>query len=151
MSYSSTLRKETADFPKTTKAYQISPAPLACYILRQSRKLGIKRESGNKYRYEGKNVCKWKVVIWTNTAPKLFSTKKIGPSGMHHVLRYISLSNHERKNTFSMAVVRQALMYLRAVSDVFQLKIFWAEVPFCLFLQVNFVSFCCILNDQKYA
>jgi len=81
------LRKETAFSPETTKAYQISPGPLASYFLRQSRKLGIKHESGNTYIYEEKNVCKWKIVIRTNTAPKLFSTKKVGPSGMYNVFR----------------------------------------------------------------
>jgi hypothetical protein len=51
--YSSMLRKETAGSPETPKAYQISPGPLACYFLRQNRKLGIKHESGNK---QEKNV-----------------------------------------------------------------------------------------------
>ena len=90
-------------FPRNTKGVSNLSRSLACYFLRRSRKLGLSMSHATSTVMGGKNVCKWRVVIWKNTVPKFFSTKKVGPFGMYHVLRYIRLSNHERKkNTFSV-------------------------------------------------
>jgi hypothetical protein len=45
-------------------------------------------------------VCRWKAVIWTNTAPKLFSKKKVGSSGTYHVLRSVHTPVESRKKKY---------------------------------------------------